>query len=112
MVDINYDTGDVLIDGKAIDEPLYPGEKIETRDNVPMPFTRTRRGSLRQWRQPEHSTDSRFLIGSIDKRYVMGRAIFRIFPLSKFGGSVRRDLVGDSWYPAIWPKRGASFRKI
>jgi signal peptidase I len=86
MVDINYDTGDVLIDGKAIDEP-YIREKIETRDNVPMPFTVPEGEVFVMGDNRNHSTDSRSsLIGSIDKRYVMGRAIFRIFPLSKFGG--------------------------
>lgn len=34
-----------------------------------------------------HSTDSRsFLIGTVDKRRILGKAIFRFLPVDKFGG--------------------------
>jgi len=87
-VSVNYTTGAVSVDGTPLDEP-YINEFMLQPDNPEM--------SVNDVQVPEgsiyvlgdnrnHSSDSRDArLGTVDKRYVLGRAVMALFPLSKFG---------------------------
>ena len=84
-VDIDFENGVVYVDGAALEEPYireltYEPEDFTGEITVPegcvfvMGDNRNR------------STDSRTrTIGCVDTRYIVGKAIFRITPLNKFG---------------------------
>ena len=84
-VDIDFVNGIVYVDGEALDEPYineptYEAEDFNGEITVPegcvfvMGDNRNR------------STDSRTRsIGCVDTRYIVGKALFRITPLNKFG---------------------------
>ncbi len=86
-VDIDYTTSTVYVDGEPLDEPyiwepmvdIY-GDRGSTHIEVP-------EGSIFVMGDNRNgSDDSRDnLIGTIDEDYVLGKAVFSIFPFSKFG---------------------------
>ncbi|MFB2020118.1 signal peptidase I [Pseudoflavonifractor sp. P01025] len=86
-VDIDYATSTVYVDGEPLDEPyiwepmvdIY-GDRGSTHIEVP-------EGSIFVMGDNRNdSDDSRDnLIGTIDEDYVLGKAVFSIFPFSKFG---------------------------
>ena len=86
-VDIDYATSTVYVDGEPLDEPyiwepmvdIY-GDRGSTHIVVP-------EGSIFVMGDNRNdSDDSRDdLIGTIDEDYVLGKAVFSIFPFSKFG---------------------------
>ena len=88
MVDIDYDTGTVYIDGQPLDEP-YIKEEMYRPPSPTMQQT--------HWQVPEGSifvmgdnrngsTDSRDdQLGAIDTGYVLGKAVFALWPLERFG---------------------------
>ncbi len=85
-VDIDYDTSTVYVDGVAIDEP-YLGEPMRTptwtaNDHIEVP-----EGSLCVLGDNRNnSTDSRSpLIGTVDQRCVLGRAVWVLLPFQDFG---------------------------
>ena len=88
-VDIDFDRGVVSVDGVVYDEP-YVRTPTNLHYDITFPV-----------RVPDHcifvlgdnrndSMDSRSSDigdnGMIDERYVLGRAVFRLFPLSRMGG--------------------------
>lgn len=86
-VDIDYATSTVYVDGEPLNEPyiwepmvdIY-GDRGSTHIEVP-------EGSIFVMGDNRNgSDDSRDnLIGTIDEDYVLGKAVFSIFPFSKFG---------------------------
>lgn len=85
-VDINFDSGDVYIDGEVIYEPYISGPTLRNFCTqfplVVEPGTVFVLGDNR-----ERSLDSRDLqVGLVDTRLVLGQANFRIFPFDGFGG--------------------------
>lgn len=86
-VDIDYATSTVYVDREPLDEPyiwepmvdIY-GDRGSTHIEVP-------EGSIFVMGDNRNgSDDSRDnLIGTIDEDYVLGKAVFSIFPFSKFG---------------------------
>lgn len=85
-VDIDYDAGEVRVDGQVLDEPYIREEMQmpawETIDSVTVPegcvFVM---GDNRN-----HSSDSRVpQLGVVDERYIIGRALFIVFPFSRLG---------------------------
>lgn len=86
-IDIDYQTGNVYVDGILIEEP-YIREKIKFQANNPVkyPFTVSENHVFVMGDNRNDSSDSRDAgIGEIDTRYILGKAILRIFPTSSFG---------------------------
>ncbi len=85
-VDINYQTGEVSVDGKVLDEPYvrenYILEKGDYRD---FPYTVPEGHLFCMGDNRNGSTDSRStLVGPIDERAVLGKAIVRVLPFGDF----------------------------
>lgn len=85
-VDIDYSKNAVYVDGVKLEEPylgepmVYPGEGSATHIEVP-------EGSICVLGDNRNnSTDSRrAVIGTVDERCVLGRAVLVIFPVGDFG---------------------------
>ena len=87
-VDIDYSTGTVYVDGQPLDEP-YIKEEMYLPGNPLMSGT--------HWEIPEGSifvmgdnrnasTDSRHeMVGTIDEDYILGKVVFALWPMEKFG---------------------------
>lgn len=85
-VDIDFSTGEVFVNGKVIDEP-YLGSETLTQHDVRFPLTVDRGCLFVLGDNREVSLDSRSKeVGLIDERDVLGKVVFRLFPLSEMGG--------------------------
>jgi signal peptidase I len=81
-VQVRFDRGAVYVNNRRIEEPyLQPGEQVspDVNDAVLEPGTYYVLGDHRSV-----SKDSR-RIGPVDDRQIVGKAVWRIWPLSKFG---------------------------
>ena len=84
-VDIDFDAGVVYIDGVALDEP-YINAPTTLREDFQKPVTVPEGCVFVMGDNRNRSTDSRTdSIGCVDTRYIIGRAIFRIYPFNKIG---------------------------
>lgn len=85
-VDIDFNKGIVYVNGEKIDEPYVNSPTTRQHDvRFPIKVSKGRLFVLGDNR--EVSKDSRSSeIGLVDSRYVLGKAVYRIFPFSKFGG--------------------------
>ena len=85
-VDIDFETGDVWVDGVLMDEP-YINDPTTRYEGVNFPLTVPEGYVFVLGDNRLHSSDSRDpSIGCIDKRYVLGKALQVIYPISRFGG--------------------------
>ncbi len=87
-VDIDTDRGLVYVDGEIIDEP-YIKEPTVKIPSPPMefPVTVPEGKVFVMGDNRNHSLDSRSTdVGMIDERYILGKAIFRIYPFNRIGG--------------------------
>ncbi|MBQ3498171.1 MAG: signal peptidase I [Clostridia bacterium] len=83
VIDIDFKSGTVYVDGKEIDEP-YILEKTYRSFDVQFPLTVPEGYLFVMGDNRNDSLDSRSSrIGLIDERYVLGSCLFRIYP---FGG--------------------------
>lgn len=79
-VDINFESGDVIVDGKKLDEP-YIKELTLTSEGVSFPLTVPEGTLFLMGDNRNGSTDSRSdLVGCVDERYVLGVVRFRLTP--------------------------------
>jgi len=77
-VDINFETSEVRVDGKLLDEP-YINEPTRNRGDVEFPVTVPEGCVFVMGDNRNNSTDSRFsVVGMIDKREVLGKVVFKI----------------------------------
>lgn len=84
---INYDTGEVSVNGTVIDEPYIFGHTIELEDSpLEIPDVIPEGYVFVMGDNRENSLDSRStIIGLIPISNIIGKAEIRIFPFSKFG---------------------------
>lgn len=85
VVDIDFETGDVTVDGRLLVEP-YIAEPTYSEYDVAFPQTVPEGHLLCMGDNRNHSMDSRDSeIGMIDERYILGKVIFRFAPLGSIG---------------------------
>lgn len=85
-VNIDYEVGTVTVDGKVLDEQ-YIREYTQRDLGLELPIIVPKGHIFVMGDNRNHSDDSRNpTIGTIDTRYVFGKAVFRVFPFRSFGG--------------------------
>ena len=84
-VDINFETGEVSVNGVVQDEP-YIAEETFTVFDVDFPQTVPENCIFVLGDNRNNSTDSRYSgLGMVDTRYLLGKVLWRIYPLNSFG---------------------------
>lgn len=87
-VDIDFETGIVYVDGVALDEP-YTKTPTNRKYDIQFPVTVDEGCVFVLGDNRNESLDSRSSdignYGMVDTRYILGHAVFRVFPLNKMG---------------------------
>lgn len=84
-VNIDFETGKVFVDGEELKEK-YIAEKTTMQRDILFPVTVPPGCVFVLGDNRNHSLDSRdSSIGMIDTQYVLGKAVFRLFPFEKMG---------------------------
>ena len=88
-IDIDFDEGVVYVDGAALEEPYTNTPTTLREDFVSGQVTVPEGCVFVMGDNRNRSTDSRTAsIGCVDTRYILGKVVFRIMPLSKAGAVV------------------------
>lgn len=84
-IDIDFDTGDVYINGEIIDEPYIAAPTTRAYD-VTFPLTVPQGQVFLMGDNRLYSKDSRHSdIGLIDERDILGKVVLRLMPIQKAG---------------------------
>ena len=79
-VDIDFTTGTVYVDGQPLEEE-YINEPTYTPEGTEFPLTVPENSIFVMGDNRNHSDDSRnSILGTVDTRYVIGKAVFLLFP--------------------------------
>lgn len=88
-VDIDFEKGIVYVDGVALDEP-YTRTPTNLHYDVQFPVRVPDNHVFCLGDNRNESLDSRSTRigngGMIDERYILGKAVFRVYPFERFGG--------------------------
>lgn len=85
VVNIDFDSGTVFVDGVPLDEP-YINEATALRGDEPFPQTVQPGHYFVMGDNRNHSEDSRFSsLGQVAKQDIVGEAYFRLLPFGGFG---------------------------
>ena len=88
-VDIDFSAGVVYVDGEALDEP-YINEPTYVEEGTEFPLTVPEGSVFVLGDNRNHSSDSRdSSLGTVDTRYVIGKAVFLLFPGADEGTTER-----------------------
>ena len=80
VVDIDFASGTVFVDGRPLQED-YTSERTYTEEGTVFPLTVPEGCVFVMGDNRNHSTDSRDArLGTVDERYIIGRAVFLAFP--------------------------------
>ena len=80
VVDIDFASGTVFVDGKPLQED-YISERTFTAEGTAFPLTVPEGSVFVMGDNRNHSTDSRDArLGTVDERYIIGRAVFLALP--------------------------------
>ena len=89
-VDIDFAAGDVYVDGELLEED-YINEPTYVEEGTEFPLTVPEGSIFVMGDNRNHSSDSRSSdLGTVDTRYVIGKAVFLLFPGAD-EGTARRD---------------------
>lgn len=85
-VDIDEQKRVVLVDGVEISESYLGAYGITDKRDLELPVTLKKGEVFVMGDNRQNSLDSRWKrVGIIDERYIMGKAVFRIFPFNRIG---------------------------
>ena len=89
VVDVDFSSGSVFVDGQRLQED-YVNERTYRSDGTEFPLTVPEGSVFVMGDNRNHSNDSRDArLGTVDARYIIGRAVFLAFPGPDEGTGVR-----------------------
>ena len=89
VVDIDFTSGTVFVDGKPLQED-YISERTFTAEGTAFPLTVPKGSVFVLGDNRNNSTDSRDArLGTVDERYIIGRAVYLAFPGPDAGTGIR-----------------------
>ena len=113
-VDIDFDAGTVYVDGQLLEED-YINEPTYVEEGTEFPLTVPEGSIFVMGDNRNHSSDSRSSdLGTVDTRYVIGRAVFLLFPgadettgerdFGRIGGIVLKDFYTSPKDAGAWDR--------